>query len=173
MSAKETSKEKEDSYKKSKTQNIKFLTKESDVSIKGDASRNPKMDMRKTARFSMKYGNENLQISPFKSHKLNNELLLISKLEDRKNHDQKAKTLFVNKNKRILKFNSKKFDSDFNSFDNKTKTINNNDSIYSKYSQTKNKFHLYPKKNKNYINFLDRNKIRNIKLTSLNIFNQY
>ena len=173
MSAKETSKEKEDSYKKSKTQNIKFLTKESDVSIKGDASRNPKMDMRKTARFSMKYGNENLQISPFKSHKLNNELLLLSKLEDRKNHDQKAKTLFVNKNKRILKFNSKKFDSDFNSFDNKTKTINNNDSIYSKYSQTKNKFHLYPKKNKNYINFLDRNKIRNIKLTSLNIFNQY
>ena len=69
-----------------------------------------------------------------------------------------------------MNFSSFKTKTSFNSLNGITNTINYNDS---KYSKTLYKFNLYPKKNKNYINFLDRNKIRNIKLTTLNIFHQY
>ena len=164
-------KEKENSSKKSKTQKIDFLQKAKQMTIKADVPGNLNNNLKKTNVFSIKAGNEKSEFSLFKSHKLNNKLLL-SNIENQKN-EQNAKTLNAIKNRKMMKFTSNKIYTPFNSADNNTKTINYNESLYSKNSKKINKFKFYPKKNKNYINFVDRNKIRNIKMTSLNIFNQY
>ena len=55
--------------------------------------------------------------------------------------------------------------------------INTNKKYHNTISNTKNNISirnkLYPKKNKNFINFVDRNKIRNIGLISLKLFDDY
>ena len=168
MSIKEEKKGRDNMHKKNKTQKINFSNKEIFNSIEEDTSENQKNNFNRLTTFPIKYPNKNFKIRTFNSQKLNNELLL-SKQDIKKNHEQKQ-ILNTIKNRRIMNFSSFKTKTSFNSLNGITNTINYNDS---KYSKTLNKFNLYPKKNKNYINFLDRNKIRNIKLTTLNIFHQY
>ena len=168
MSIKEEKKGRDNMHKKNKTQKINFSNKEIFNSIEEDTSENQKNNFNRLTTFPIKYPNKNFKIRTFNSQKLNNELLL-SKQDIKKNHEQKQ-ILNAIKNRRIMNFSSFKTKTSFNSLNGITNTINYNDS---KYSKTLNKFNLYPKKNKNYINFLDRNKIRNIKLTTLNIFHQY
>ena len=168
MSIKEEIKGRDNMHKKNKTQKINFSNKEIFNSIEENTSENQKNNFNRLTTFPIKYPNKNFKIRTFNSQKLNNELLL-SKQDIKKNHEQKQ-ILNTIKNRRIMNFSSFKTKTSFNSLNGITNTINYNDS---KYSKTLYKFNLYPKKNKNYINFLDRNKIRNIKLTTLNIFHQY
>ena len=168
MSIKEEKKGRDNMHKRNKTQKINFSNKEIFNSIEEDTSENQKNNFNRLTTFPIKYPNKNFKIRTFNSQKLNNELLL-SKQDIKKNHEQKQ-ILNTIKNRRIMNFSSFKTKTSFNSLNGITNTINYNDS---KYSKTLYKFNLYPKKNKNYINFLDRNKIRNIKLTTLNIFHQY
>ena len=164
MSLKESLKERGKSFEKRKTHKVNFTTNENRASMKSSALENKKDNFKKTARFTIKSDKTNLKMSPFYSHKLNNELLLL------KSELQKDQEFDKLKFRKTMKLSPIKANNLFNSLSNNSKTINCNDS---KYSQTKNKFHLFPKKNKNFINFLDRNKIRNINLTSLTIFSQY
>ena len=168
MSIKEEIKGRDNMHKKNKTKKINFSNKEIFNSIEENTSENQKNNFNRLTTFPIKYPNKNFKIRTFNSQKLNNELLL-SKQDIKKNHEQKQ-ILNTIKNRRIMNFSSFKTKTSFNSLNGITNTINYNDS---KYSKTLYKFNLYPKKNKNYINFLDRNKIRNIKLTTLNIFHQY
>ena len=168
MSIKEEIKGRDNMHKKNKTKKINFSNKEIFNSIEENTSENQKNNFNRLTSFPIKYPNKNFKIRTFNSQKLNNELLL-SKQDIKKNHEQKQ-ILNTIKNRRIMNFSSFKTKTSFNSLNGITNTINYNDS---KYSKTLYKFNLYPKKNKNYINFLDRNKIRNIKLTALNIFHQY
>ena len=147
-------------YLRNKTQKIILPNK--------DEQENQNNNLKRPIRLTLKHQNRNLKIMTYNSQKLNNELLF-SKQEIHKNPEQKQ-ILNTLKNGRTINISSFKKNNVFNPLNRITKTINSNDS---KYSKTLNKFHLYPKKNKNYINFVDRNKIRNIKLTTLNIFHQY
>ena len=155
-------------YKKSRTQKFHFPPKDSHLSIKAAALENQKNNLKRGTRFTLKFRKDNLQISPFNSYNFNNELPSTKK-ENQKYQEQKH-ILSEIKPTKAMKFSPMKINKVFSPLNNNSQTINYNDS---KYSQTVNKFHLYPKKNKNYINFVDRNKIRNINLTSLAIFNQY
>ena len=147
-------------YLRNKTQKIILPNK--------DEQENQNNNLKRPIRLTLKHQNRNLKIMTYNSQKLNNELLF-SKQEIQKNPEQ-MQILNTLKNGRTINISSFKKNNVFNPLNRITKTINSNDS---KYSKTLNKFHLYPKKNKNYINFVDRNKIRNIKLTTLNIFHQY
>ena len=149
-------------YLRNKTQKIIIILPNK------DEQENQNNNLKRPIRLTLKHQNRNLKIMTYNSQKLNNELLF-SKQEIQKNPEQ-MQILNTLKNGRTINISSFKKNNVFNPLNRITKTINSNDS---KYSKTLNKFHLYPKKNKNYINFVDRNKIRNIKLTTLNIFHQY
>ena len=167
MSLKESKMGRGKSHKKSKTQKFVFPQKDNHITIKATSLENQNDKINTFPRHTIKFGKENIKISPFNSYNFKNELIL-SKVENNKNQETKQ-TLDITNEKRKMKFSPKK-NTLFNSLNkNFTKTINSKNS---ENSHAANKY-LFPKKNKNYINFLDRNKIRNIKLTSLNIFNQY
>lgn len=166
MSSKESHKDIKQSNKKSKTQRFVFLEKNNHYQANATSQENPNIFKNKNNRFTLKFGYPNIVISPFNSYNFNE--LRIQKNEILKAQESK-KTLNTPNSNRRIKFSPNVITTNFNSFNNNAKTLNLNDS---KYSQSKNKY-LFPKKNKNYINFVDRNKIRNIDLTSLNIFHQY
>ena len=168
MSLKESKMGRGKSHKKSKTQKFVFPQKDNHITIKATSLENQNDKINTFPRHTIKFGKENIKISPFNSYNFKNELIL-SKVENNKNQETKQ-TLDITNEKRKMKFSPVKINTLFNSLNkNFTKTINSKNS---ENSHAANKY-LFPKKNKNYINFLDRNKIRNIKLTSLNIFNQY
>ena len=87
-----------------------------------------------------------------------------------KNMCSQEKNPFIHKTNSLLS----KINSQFNSISINNKNHNHN---HNTISNINNKMSLrnkiFPKKNKNFINFVDRNKIRNINLVSLKLFDDY
>ncbi len=171
MSAAQFLRKKGNSSEKSKTHKFILLQKNNKLSeIEQVLKHKETSNINKRHRGSLILSNENLDIPPFF---LSDKKEIFANNEEQKNKDIRQNINLI-KNKRPAKFSPIKINSLFKTLKiNKNNSINNNlNTAKSKISNRKNE-HLYPKKNKNYINFVDRNKIRNIKLTSLNILNQY
>ena len=88
----------------------------------------------------------------------------------------RPKNINTQKNNPYMSFNKNNYKTNINTNSILSK-INTNKKYHNTISNTKNNISirnkLYPKKNKNFINFVDRNKIRNIGLISLKLFDDY
>ena len=88
----------------------------------------------------------------------------------------RPKNINTQKNNPYMNFNKNNYKTNINANSILSK-INTNKKYHNTISNTKNNISirnkLYPKKNKNFINFVDRNKIRNIGLISLKLFDDY
>ena len=169
MSSNEAKISRNNSHKKSKTQKFDFEPKSNHITIKATDTESNSSQTKKNNRHSLMYGNENINniaINPFRSYNFNPEVKILIN-ETQKSQEPLPKFSRANK-KKTIKLSPSKIKKVFDSLNN-NKELNSNKS---KSSQKWDKY-LFPKKNKNYINFVDRNKIRNIKLNSLNIFKQY
>ena len=169
MSSNEAKISRNNSHKKSKTQKFDFEPKSNHITIKATDTESNSSQTKKNNRHSLMYGNENINniaINPFHSYNFNPEVKILIN-ETQKTQEPLPKFSRANK-KKTIKLSPSKIKKVFDSLNN-NKELNSNKS---KSSQKWDKY-LFPKKNKNYINFVDRNKIRNIKLNSLNIFKQY
>ena len=169
MSSNEAKIVRNNSHKKSKTQKFDFEPKSNHITIKATDTESNSSQTKKNNRHSLMYGNENINniaINPFHSYNFNPEVKILIN-ETQKSQEPLPKFSRANK-KKTIKLSPSKIKKVFDSLNN-NKELNSNKS---KSSQKWDKY-LFPKKNKNYINFVDRNKIRNIKLNSLNIFKQY
>ena len=169
MSSNEAKISRNNSHKKSKTQKFDFEPKSNHITIKATDTESNSSQTKKNNRHSLMYGNENINniaINPFHSYNFNPEVKILIN-ETQKSQEPLPKFSRANK-KKTIKLSPSKIKKVFDSLNN-NKELNSNKS---KSSQKWDKY-LFPKKNKNYINFVDRNKIRNIKLNSLNIFKQY
>ena len=169
MSLKESLIDRNKSHKKSKTQKFDFNQKKNHITIKATEVENHSNQINKNSRHSLMFGNENINatINPFYSYNFNPETNILNN-ENQKSQEPLPPFSRANK-KKTIKLSPSKLKNVLDTLNNNNKTLNNNKS---KESEKVDKY-LYPKKNKNYINFLDRNKIRNIKLTNLNIFKEY
>ena len=169
MSSNEAKISRNNSHKKSKTQKFDFEPKSNHITIKATDTESNSSQTKKNNRHSLMYGNENINniaINPFHSYNFNPEVKILIN-ETQKSQEPLPKFSRANK-KKTIKLSPSKIKKVFDSL-NGGEELNSNKS---KSSQKWDKY-LFPKKNKNYINFVDRNKIRNIKLNSLNIFKQY
>ena len=169
MSSNEAKISRNNSHKKSKTQKFDFEPKSNHITIKATDTESNSSQTKKNNRHSLMYGNENINniaINPFHSYNFNPKVKILIN-EAQKSQEPLPKFSRANK-KKTIKLSPSKIKKVFDSL-NGGEELNSNKS---KSSQKWDKY-LFPKKNKNYINFVDRNKIRNIKLNSLNIFKQY
>ena len=168
MSLKESVIERSKSHKRSKTQKFNLDQKNGHIIIKATDAEHNSNQTKKVNRHSLIFGNENInvEINPLSSYNFNPEGKILG------NETQKSQeplpAFLKTKRKKTIKLSPSKIKKVFDSL-NDNKTLRSNKS---KVSQKFDKY-LFPKKNKNYINFVDRIKIRNIKLTTLNIFKQY
>ena len=169
MSSNEAKISRNNSHKKSKTQKFDFEPNSNHITIKATDTESNSSQTKKNNRHSLIYGNENINniaINPFHSYNFNPEVKILIN-ETQKSQEPLPKFSRANK-KKTIKLSPSKIKKVFDSLNNNKELNSNKSKSFQKWDK-----YLFPKKNKNYINFVDRNKIRNIKLNSLNIFKQY